>query len=98
MRRRQKSKNYNLTFPSDGKSHRCYLYWPNIDLTRTVVFTDHTPQAFSKYRFNFHFIGAGKENVKDLYMIYETDDGAINTKVIPKMSTVLANPAYTLKE
>lgn len=88
----KKSKNYNLTFPSDGKSHRCYLYWPNIDLTRTVVFTDHTPQAFSKYRFNFHFIGAGKENVKDLYMIYETDDGAINTKVIPKNEYSLSEP------
>lgn len=88
----KKSKNYNLTFPSDGKSHRCYLYWPNIDLTSTVVFTDHTPQAFSKYRFNFHFIGAGKENVKDLYMIYETDDGAINTKVIPKNEYSLSEP------
>ena len=30
--------------------------------------------------------------MKDLYMIYETDDGAINTKVIPKNEYSLSEP------
>ena len=68
--------------PLDGEKHRITLRWPDIDLERNVIFTDYFPKNFQKYRFNVYLRGGGIENIEDLYMVYQTDDGEINKKII----------------
>lgn len=68
--------------PLDGEKHRITLRWPDIDLERNVIFTDYFPKNFPKYRFNVYLRGGGIENIEDLYMVYQTDDGEINKKII----------------
>lgn len=72
----------DLDIPKDGRSHNYYLRWPKIGLERKVVFTDHTPQAVGKYRFDLYLRGGATDKIKDLYMVYETADGEINGKLI----------------
>lgn len=71
-----------IQFPQDGKSHKCYLYWQDVEFKRKIVFTDFAPQNYSKYRFQITSKGGGKDNIKDLYMVYETDDGEIKGRLI----------------
>ena len=100
-----KREDITVTFPADGRTHHCYLRWPSIDLERTVAFSDHTPQKFNRYRFDVNLVGVGSDKVEDLYIVYETADGAINSKLIKRADWELdklnfdrAEAGFTIEE
>ena len=79
---KNKNQTVRIEFPADGNTHKMYLRWPEVYAERTIVFTDCMPEKFPDYEFNVKVIGGGSEAIKDLYLVYQTDDDEITGKVI----------------
>lgn len=69
-----------LAFPSDGKTHRWALYWPDIDLLREYTFTDKNNETDNMYCINMEFNGAGLADIEDILMVYETKAGEVKRR------------------